>query len=265
MSSIAFTRLQSTPVLAKGSTYGGIQADALAAPGVCWDGTRWVMTVSIWNVANAKWYSVFFTASDLAGPWSYVSGSLRSPGGTDYILGNGGIAWFGGKYWFAYNHYASGAGSPGGVAVDWSTDLTTWTSASVQAAGETYGADPQLNVSADGSKLELWYLNSSRQSCMADSPDGTTWTARGVFHVNTAAYLNYGEPSVHYRNSVRFLTYDRAAVSGQRSIGIVASTRMVVLQDAAQADLEWTDYGVALAPSGRTPGRTRTSSMGPRS
>src|SRR4051812_34058398 len=105
MPSIAFTRLQSTPVLAKGGTYGGIQADALAAPAVCWDGTRWVMTVSIWNVAGQKWHSIFLTASDLAGTWSYVASSLRTPGGTDYILGNGGLAWFGGKYWFAYNAY----------------------------------------------------------------------------------------------------------------------------------------------------------------
>ena len=108
----ALQRIQSAPVLKNfnqgGSSIGGIQVDAYAAPGVCWDGTQYVMTVSIWNNANSLWYSAFFTSPDLA-TWTYVTGSLQTPSGTDYIIGNGGIAWFGGKYYWVYNHYASSA------------------------------------------------------------------------------------------------------------------------------------------------------------
>ena len=81
---IAFTlgRSQTTPVLTKGGTYGGWTADAIAAPSVCYDGTRYVMTVSLWSVSLSKWASAFFTSPDAHALYAR-DGAHPSERGTD--------------------------------------------------------------------------------------------------------------------------------------------------------------------------------------
>jgi hypothetical protein len=237
---LQFQRHQSTPVLAKGGTYDGWTADALAAPSVCWDGTQFVMTVSFWSIANAKWASGFFTSPDLV-TWTYVTGSLRAPQGSDYILGNAGLAWWNGKYWFAYNHYPGGAN---GVAIQTSTDLINWTTVYdflPSPAGNEYNADPSLSVNAPSGALELWSLDGSRNTCLTTTsdPTGVTWSSSAVMHTKPAwAPTDYGEPDAFYgADGTRYLTFDFASESGRRGIGQAAS---------AGQDTSWTTYGSVL-------------------
>jgi hypothetical protein len=228
---LQFRRVQSSPVLTKGGSYGGWAADALAAPAACWDGSRFVMTVSLWSIANSKWASAFFTSTNLVN-WSYVTSSLRSPQGSDYILGNSGLAWFASKYFFAYNHYPS---VPNGIALQTSTDLLTWTTVADFLSFAAYGADPSLVVNPINGKLEIWYVNGSRLICMADSPDGTTWTDHGV--VYSSAIWNstdFGEPSAFYHSGARRLTFDAATDPGKRMTGMALD---------ASASLSFTSYG----------------------
>ena len=239
-----FSRLQSTPIITKGSTYNGVLADALAAPAICWDGSQWVLTASIWNISGAKWHSVFFTATDLAGPWAYVANSLLSPSGGDYILGNSGLAWFDGKYWIAFAHYPV---TPSGITLKWSTDLLSWNTVADPLSFEAVGADPALNVSKDGTKLELWYLDITHDTHLADTATPATagsWVDQGVLHeVPDPSLFNYGEPYVHYKNSSvhRYLSYDRSVVDGERSIGMV--------RGPASASVQLDELGVVLGPS----------------
>lgn len=214
-------RVGTTPVLAKGGTYGGFTADALAAPAYCFDGDRFVLQVSAWNVATSKWATLYFVSDDFAfnDPWTYVSGSLKTPGGSDYIYGNGGIEWWNGKYWRANNHYGF-ALEPSGITIEWSTDLISWTQ-TVDLGIDAYGGDPDLVANPITENLECWYLNSSRQVCMSDSADGTTWTPHGVQYVATFNATNFGEPSVFYDNGFQYLTFDGGTVSGHRSVQLV--------------------------------------------
>src|SRR5271157_5639208 len=218
--SYSFNRIQSTPVLANhnqgGGTIGGLQADALAAPAACWDGTRWVMTVSIWNIANDNWSSAFFTAPDLA-TWTYVSGSLVSPSGTGsgQVLGNSGLAWFAGKYWWAYTNYPTVTGT----VLAYSTNLTSWTTVGNPIL-TTIVNDQALTVNPSTGNLELWGLNSSRQVVNATSSNGTTWTdnsANPNLSAPSWSPVNFGEPQPWYTNGTRFLTCDTAQTSGYRS------------------------------------------------
>ena len=202
-------RDRSTPVLTKGGTYGGWTADALASAVAIWDGTQYVMTVSLWNDALSEWASAFFTSTDLV-TWTYVTGSLMQPSGSDYILGNNGLAWFGSKYWYAYN-VADG----GTVALSHSTDLINWTTVNPLLTG---AADPGLSVNPDSGKLELWYMGTDRVAYMQDSPDGTTWTARGAFmyrHV-LGATQDFGAINVFYIGSTRYMTFDGSVCNGFR-------------------------------------------------
>jgi len=215
------TRISASPVLAKGGVYNGWTADALAAPSVSSNGVTWAMTVSLWSVANSKWASAFFTGPDLK-TWTYVNNSLLTPGGTDYIIGNGGFAWFSNAWYFSFNNYAS-AGSPNGISVQHSTDLLTWTT-NVTKGIDPYGADPSLVVNPNTGKLESWYLNVGRCVCYSDSTDGTTWTSHGVQMTNAGfgsygGYVNiygFGEPQVFYYNGFRYLIVDGSSVAGAR-------------------------------------------------
>src|SRR5271157_884454 len=217
--SYSFNRIQSTPVLANhnqgGGTIGGLQADALAAPAACWDGTRWVMTVSIWNIANDNWSSAFFTAPDLA-TWTYVSGSLVQPGaGSGQVLGNSGLAWFAGKYWWAYTNSPTVTGT----VLAYSTNLTSWTIVGNPIL-TTILNDQALVVNQGTGNLELWGINSSRQVVFATSSNGTTWTdnsANPNLSAPSWSPVNFGEPQPWYSNGTRFLTCDTAQTSGYRS------------------------------------------------
>ncbi len=233
-----FARNRSTPVLAKGSTYGGVTADALAAPSATWDGSQFVMTVSAWNTANSKWYSLFFTSSDLA-TWSYVASSIRPPVGGDYILGNGGICWFGGKYYFAYNHYPNPALAGHPIALEYSTDLLSWTS----VADPLYdGVDPGLNIGPTG-KLELWRTDgNTRHIYFADTPDGTTWTDHGDYLSPPAWHDTggaFGEAHAFVENGVRYLVTD-ITQEAARFRGLFVS---------AGLNTTWTTRGTCLGAS----------------
>jgi hypothetical protein len=234
-----FNRNGSSPVLAKGGTYGGWTADALAAPSVCWDGSRYVMTVSLWSVANTQWASAFFTSSDLI-TWSYVSGSLFAPTGSDYIVGNGGLSWFAGKYYFSFSHYASGAGTVT-ITLATSSNLTSWTTVADPLVSN--GFDSSLSINPQNGRLELWYayiVASVRTIHMIDSPDGTTWTDRGDFLTPIAGMsADFGEPSVFYVGTTRYLTVDSSYATGYRN---------TMLAYSISQDTTWVTTGMAISP-----------------
>ncbi len=230
-----FKRIQTTPVLTKGSTYDGILADAIAAPGACWDGTRYAMTASIWNIATSLWSSIFLTSPDLS-TWTYVSGSIRTP--SSYLLGDGGLAWFGGKYWFVYLNDGVG------LALDHSTDLLTWTN--VPTVPWTDKADPKINIGPTG-KLELWAISTGvpRHVYFADSPDGVTWTDNGIYlnsPVWNATDAILGAPSALVYGGVRYLVTDIA--SQNSTFG-----RMRALFQSPGLNTTWTSFGTGLGAS----------------
>ncbi len=212
---IQFVRIQTTPVIAKGGTYNGVVADALAAPSVCWDGTRFVLTCSMWNIATSKWSSIFFTSTDLA-TWSYVSGSIRTP--ATYLLGNGGIAWFASKYWFVYENDDTTA------HIDTSTDLLSWTNQFNPLGGSM--PDPAPVVNPETSKLEVWFRDTGRVVHYWDSPDGTTWTDRGsVFTAGSWTNGSLGEAHVYYPgDGYRYLLFDVDPDGGGRMRGQVRAS-----------------------------------------
>ncbi len=230
-----FARIQNTPVLAKGGTYNSVVADALAAPSATWDGTRFVMTASIWNIANSKWYSIFLTSPDLI-TWTYVANSLRSPAGSDYILGNGSILWWGSKYYFAYSHYVlSGSFT---VTLDYSTDLLSWTNvADPLYSGVT---DPGLNLGPTGN-IELWSGGGGgTDTHFADSPDGTNWTDHGIYHSAPAwSTGGYGEAHAFCVTGARWLVSDVAAELG----------RLRALYKSTGFNTVWTNQGTCLGAS----------------
>lgn len=209
-----FQRFRSTPVIAKGTNYDGTwQADALAAPSVCWTGSQYVLTCSAWKSSASKWASLFFTSPDLE-TWTYVTGSRL--GGSVYLLGNAGIAWWGSKYWFVYQNTGGG----GVVTIDYSTDLLTWTNAGAAPAGLLALNDPAPVVSLSGSKLEIWGINGSRNPQMWDSPDGTTWTDQGEQMTQpgwtgAAGVTPWGEHHAFYYLGARYLLSDIGGTGGR--------------------------------------------------
>lgn len=238
-----FTRQQSTPVLAKGATYDGWVADALAAPAVCWnpDDGVFAMTVSFWDDTAGEWASGFFTSTDLV-TWGYVSGSLKTPTGSNYILGNAGLEYFEGEYWFAYNEYETAPNNR--VKVSHSTDLVSWTDLGAVSVGPTAQADPSLRVNPTSGLLELWLIDQSdRSAWMLDSPDGSAWTSRGQFLDGALPYdTNFGEPDVFYLpgDAGRYMLYDGAVESGRRHLFLAYS---------AGQDTSWETLGSVLGPS----------------
>lgn len=237
------------PVLVKGGSYGGWDADALAAPSWCYDGTRYVMVVSLWSDAESKWASAFFTSPDMA-IWTYVPGSLLTPEGVNYIRGNGGIAWFNGEYWINYNQYEGYVGAS--IWVEKSSDLVTWELVSADAfprsgPDSSSQLDPSLKVNPNTGNLETWYIGSTtpefsgRSICMAYSEDGETWTKAGtIFQQSIWDAANFGEPDVAYGADGRIhLVWDATILTGQRNLGYAASD-----DDGAT----WQTYGTADGP-----------------
>lgn len=233
--SFLFPQQNNTPVLAKGATYNGWKADALAAPAVIWDGTRYVMTVSFWSIANSKWASGFFTSPDLT-TWTYVNNSLFSPSGSDYILGDSGLEWFGGKYWFVYNRNPKAGPTSFGLAT--SVDLLNWTT--VVDPLVTPGFGPALSINPVSGKLEVWYKNGG--FLMQDSPDGITWTDRGVLLPGGPLGLNnaFNEPSVFYIGNTRYIIFDGSYSGGHR---------IVVMVHSVNQDTTWVLDGIILDSS----------------
>ncbi len=224
---VQFQRIQTTPVITKGATYGTVVANALAAPSACWNGSQWALAVSIWNIATSKWSSVFFTSTDLA-TWTYVSGSIVSPSGGDYIIGNSGLAWFNSKYYWAYNHYPVNSSS--GVTLAYSTNLTSWTIVGDPIISSSARADPMLSVNPSSGNLELWTMVGStlRSICLDTSSDGSTWTnniASPVLATPSWVPFNFGEPSAFYTASgTRCLTCDGASTNGTRFIELFSGS-----------------------------------------
>ena len=238
--STLFNRQSASPVIAKSATYGGIVADALAAPAVCRNaaGSGWVMLIDIWNVAAGKWYNIAFTSTDLA-TWTYVASSLQAPTGGDYITGNGGIVYnaSAGKYYRSFSHYASASVPSNGIFIASSPDLVTWTNVNAGAAVLTVGAsgsgdnqylcDSSLIYNSNTSQYELWYAGadttiSGRSIMYATSTDCVTWTKTGTieFGAQTWNSANLGEPQAFYVGTTRYVSFDSGSVAGVRSIGL---------------------------------------------
>lgn len=219
-------------VLEKGQTYNGWKADAIAAPSVCWDGSRYVMTVSFWSIANDGWASGFFTSTDLQ-TWTYINNSLIAPSPVDSILANAGITWFDNKYWFVFQNQ----GNPCGLWT--SIDLLNWTVVSSSVVASGY--DPSINVNPINGKLEIWYVNPvTRSIYLIDSSDGVTWSSP-VFHIekNIPYTFNFGAPTVWYENGVRYMVLDQALSEGYRILGLYHSPN---------ANTEYLYDGVILRP-----------------
>ena len=231
-----FRELQDSPVLINGGVYNGWEADAFAAPAATYDGTRYVMTVSMWSIAENCWATGFFTSPDMK-TWTYVNNSLLMPDSLpvtsgDYVLGNAGIAWFQGKYWFAYDY------GPTSLAIANSTDLLHWNI--VVATLASYGADAALDINPVSGKLEVWYMTSARHIHMQDSSNGVTWTDKGDYLSGGPPGLeaDFGEPSVFYLGTIRYMTFDGGSVSGQRNL---------ILAHSVNQDTTWVFDGLALS------------------
>jgi len=228
-----FEEAQDTPVLVKGGTYNGWEADAFAAPAATYDGTRYVMTVSMFSAAEDKWASGFFTSPDMKN-WTYVNNSLFPPSVSDDILGNAGIAWFQGKYWFAYDYGQTA------LAIATSTDLLHWNT--VVAPLVSYGADASLDINPVSGKLEVWYMtkNNPRHIHMQDSSNGTAWTDEGNYLSSGSVVYpaDFGEPSVFYIGNVRYMTFDGGFGAGKRN---------TILTHSVNQDTNWVSDAMGLS------------------
>lgn len=221
-----------SPVLAKGGTYDGWAASAIAAPAICDDDTRWVMTVSLWSNVVGKWASAFFTCAyaDKMTVWNYVSGSLLAPTGSDYIFANAGIAWFGGQYVIAVGHYPNSDPNTK-VGIYTSPNLTSWTT--VDAALLNGYFDPTLTVNPNNGKLELLAATGgvSRTVLMKDSSDSITWSAGSTVFASQGWMSDtgsFGAPTIFWTTGTniaipagsRVMMFDCGGISG-RSLGCV--------------------------------------------
>lgn len=265
-----FTRYLTQPVILKGSTYDGWEADAVAAPGAEYDpvAAEFILTVSFWQNSTSSWASGFFTSTNLTN-WTYQTGSLLSP--SDGLLGNGDVsrvptgAGFGalaGKYIFVYNvnstsdvYFATGASL---TSISSGTAIIT---PGTSGTGDNGGCfDPSLVYNPVNQKYECWYTGAdstyntrtNRQICMADTPDLVTWAKEGVqFNAYWASYL-LGEPNVWYANgpdgsaNCRWLGFDVGQYNNlsQRSTGLAYS-----LYQGSNTWGSWITYGTALQRS----------------
>lgn len=254
---LTFVRQSSSPVLTKGGTYDGWTADALAAPAVIVDtiaGNRYLMTVSAWSITNAKWATLFFTATDLRGTWTYITGSILVPGslgtsGTDYIFGNGGLAIYGGKYFIAVNHYASAAATfP--VGAFYSTDTTlaaaSWSTVSTSLIADAL--DPQLLINPNNGRMELLVAKSNHTEIdywdTSSGPTSASWTNQGTLfsgpdYTQVFTGSGFGEGDCFFVSGVRYLTYDFPPNVSQ-------SARIVGMAHDSSGSLLWSGDGVAL-------------------
>ena len=225
---------RTTPAILKGATYDGWKGDALTAPSVCWDGTRFLMNVAAWDIARSKWAGVFFTSPDLE-TWTYMAGSMYPPTGVDYINANGGFAWFLGKYWQAPNHYPQDYSQINHIRILSSTDPTLQAASWVTVVDELTtlgGADPHLVVNPKNGKLECWSAvgsSPSRTLQMHDTPDGLTWTYRGVIFTYDTTTGDQGEAAIFYNGDdgdwTRWMSVDASpnGTRGQRQSWLYSS------------------------------------------
>lgn len=242
---IPFTQIGS-PVLLKGSSYLGLQADAFATPRACWDGSQWVGSFSLWNTANFQWSTLFSTSPDLV-TWTPVS--LRNPSGSNYILGNGGIGCPTGltyRYYFSYETYPNGATSVS-ILVDGSNNLTSWTNITTLSAS-TYATDSKIVINPNTTNMEIWYINYNG-GVTADtveyqsSSNGSAWTAQGIqYTIPNYFGFSPGEPAPAYSpiGGGNFLLTDETSStvnSGARFTQILGS--------ATAAANTWNQLGIA--------------------
>lgn len=255
-----FKKYQDAPILTKGGTYDGWKADAFAAPSVTWNGSIFAMTASMWDNTRMKWASGFFTSTLLVSNWTYVSGSLRAPQGSDYILGNGGICWFKNRFYFAYLHYPNPpVGGALNLAIQHSTDLLNWTTdvdpLTTDSLGNTVKqGDPGLNIGPNG-ELELWtVINNTNDAFSYSSTDGVTWTLTSGVNGYNIGGLNYsgggsaatgfGEAHCLVYSGKRYLTADQSNRSDSHD------GRVRVMFQSAASPVAWdTPLGSCLGPS----------------
>lgn len=233
------------PVLSKGGTFDGWDCDALGATGICWDGTRYVQSQSIWSIAQDKWANGFWTTTGPLTGWAQVPGSLLTPSGGDYLYGNGAIAWWNSKYWLAYTHYHKDLTNLGYIAVDYSTDLLTWTHAINPIV--TNGVDAYIIVNPTNNHMELWYVVQGSPSAVhmwdTSDPTGASWTDHGSMMpaplwVGQVPINQLGAPFVFYpTDGYRWLGFDTNGQNDGRSTGLVYSINQ---------DTNWLSSGICL-------------------
>lgn len=223
---VQVVRPSNLPVLAKGSVYNGWTADALAAPQVTWDGTRYVMSVSLWQTSTSQWATGFFTSTNMKS-WTYVPNSLIVPT-TIYIYGNAGFMWWAGKYWFI------GIGASGMMT---STDLLTWSMVAGTAHLVSDGFDHSLSVNPTTNKLEVWFAQAAGSIRMWDTPDGTTYTDQGTVY-NNGGIKGGGnaEPAVFYIGTTRYMALDV----------FTFGTRATMLSYSTNQDTTWVETTLML-------------------
>lgn len=244
----AFIRSQTTPVITLGATYDGTwHADALAAATAVWDGSKFALTLSIWDTTKGgsqgftgEWASAFFTSSDLV-TWTYIANSLLIPPVGKYIYGNSGFAWFNNAYWLVsnqYGQYDDPATIP--VQVQHSTDLINWTI--VNAAVLTGYADPALVVNPNNGKLELWAIDAvARTVLFMDSSDGVTWANHGTYFTSSPWNATaFGTPNPYYNGAGRYMLFDGATSDVKRFTNRAYS---------AASDTSWVSKGSVLGAS----------------
>jgi len=220
-------------VIEKGATYDELFADGVAAPAVCWDGTHYVMTISVWNDALNKWTCIFLTSSDLK-IWTYITGSKTAAGPR-----NAGLCFYAGKYWFAYNDNPT-------IELAWSIDLLNWTLVDDDIIPGP-GYDASINVNKDGNGLELWYVESvTRNIYMKTSSDGITWSSATKYKDNDTIYASdyFGQPSIFYIDGMRYMLCD----VGTKNKDDVY-TRMTVMMHSVLCDTTWIFDGPVLLPN----------------
>ena len=238
------------PVIPLGATYNGVVGDTLASPAYCWDGTQYVATVGIWNNADYQWGSIFFTSPDLVN-WTYINNSLLWPAGSnddggEWIIGNAGLAWWRGYYYFVYVHYVLGYQGKVPFVLLRSSDCVNWTTvlnpmSPTQPVDWTdWGNSPSLNVNPVTGALELWLSGNSNSypTVMWYSWDGITWHASWVSLSWTGTCGD--EPSAWYDpvTSVPYVLYCCAAGNGTRYINLTHYINGA-----------WSDLGTVISPT----------------
>ncbi len=243
--SFQYLRYQTTPIIPNGGTYDGWKADALAAPAITFGGSKYVLTCSAWQISTASWSTLFFSSTDLV-TWTYMTGSIRTPA-TGYLLGNGSVIYWSGKYWFVYTD--ADFSITNGI-LDYSTDPTlqsgNWTNVSTNVGGVEVN-DPGIVLNPYNNKLEIWYVDGSRVPSYMDSPDGSAWTVQGQSLTSPPTWLTGATGEAHafylHPDGARYLVMDTGFSSEY------TTARLKALFTSAARDTTWTSLGSCLGPA----------------